>query len=102
MKKKAPAAEPVKAAPIVDDAAGKATAAEPVKAAPIVDVAAGKATPAAEPDKAAPIVDGAAGKATVNMRFDVAVLERIDAAAKHQGISRTAWLHVAASMALDK
>ena len=79
----------------------KTPAADPVKAAPIVDDAAGKATPAADPVKAAPIVEDAAGKATVNMRFDVALLQRIDAAAKHVGISRTAWLHVAASRALD-
>ena len=39
-------------------------------------------------------------KTTVNMRFDVALLRRIDEAARHQGISRTAWLHVAASKAL--
>ena len=41
------------------------------------------------------------GKAVVNMRFDAALLKRIDAAAKRQGISRTAWLHVAASKALE-
>ncbi len=41
------------------------------------------------------------GKAVVNMRFDRTLLQRIDAAAKRQGISRTAWLHVAASKALD-
>jgi len=34
------------------------------------------------------------------MRFDAALLRRIDRAAKGQGISRTAWLHVAASKAL--
>ena len=36
----------------------------------------------------------------VNMRFDAQLLARVDAAAKQQGISRTAWLHVAASKAL--
>jgi hypothetical protein len=41
------------------------------------------------------------GKAIVNMRFDAGMLARIDAAARRQGISRTAWLHVAASKALD-
>jgi len=41
-------------------------------------------------------------KAVVNMRFDAVLLKRIDAAAKRQGISRTAWLHVAASRALDE
>jgi hypothetical protein len=40
------------------------------------------------------------GRAVVNMRFDPALLARIDAAARAQGISRTAWLHVAASKAL--
>jgi len=34
------------------------------------------------------------------MRFDTALLQRIDRAAKSQGISRTAWLHVAAAKAL--
>jgi hypothetical protein len=41
------------------------------------------------------------GRAVVNMRFDSALLARIDAAARAQGISRTAWLHVAASKALS-
>ena len=41
------------------------------------------------------------GKAIVNMWFDAGMLARIDAAARRQGISRTAWLHVAASKALD-
>jgi hypothetical protein len=41
------------------------------------------------------------GKATVNMRFDAILLAKIDAAARKQGISRTAWLHVAAAKALD-
>ncbi len=40
-------------------------------------------------------------KVVVNMRFDAALLQRIDAAAKRQGISRTAWLHGAASKALE-
>jgi hypothetical protein len=42
-----------------------------------------------------------AGKAVVNMRFDARLLALIDAAARRQGISRTAWLHVAASKALE-
>jgi len=41
------------------------------------------------------------GRKVVNMRFDVALLKRIDEAARSQGISRTAWLHVAASKALE-
>jgi len=49
-------------------------------------------SPAAEPE---------AGKTTVNMRFDAALLKRIDHAARSQGISRTAWLHVAAAKALE-
>ena len=49
----------------------------------------------------APVADPESGKATVNMRFDAPLLKRIDDAAKKQGISRTAWLHVAASKALD-
>jgi len=40
-------------------------------------------------------------KTVVNMRFDTALLQRIDAAARRLGISRTAWLHVAASKALE-
>jgi hypothetical protein len=47
------------------------------------------------------VADPEAGKTTVNMRFDSALLKRIDRAAKSQGISRTAWLHVAASKALE-
>jgi hypothetical protein len=49
----------------------------------------------------AAVPDREAGKTTVNMRFDAALLKRIDRAAKSQGISRTAWLHVAASKALE-
>ena len=46
-----------------------------------------------------PEADGS--KTVVNMRFDTALLQRIDAAARRLGISRTAWLHVAASKALE-
>jgi hypothetical protein len=49
----------------------------------------------------APIQDERAGKSVVNLRFDARLLARIDAAARRQGISRTAWLHVAASRALE-
>jgi hypothetical protein len=45
--------------------------------------------------------DDSTGKAVVNMRFDARLLARIDVAARRQGISRTAWLHVAASKALE-
>ena len=40
-------------------------------------------------------------KTVVNMRFDTALLKRIDTAARRLGISRTAWLHVAAFKALE-
>jgi hypothetical protein len=53
------------------------------------------------PASTTPVVEQEAGKATVNMRFDAALLKRIDRAARAQGISRTAWLHVAASKALE-
>jgi hypothetical protein len=45
--------------------------------------------------------DNDTGIATISLRFDTQVLARIDAAARRQGISRTAWLHVAASKALE-
>ena len=54
---------------------------------------AGKAT--------APALDDARKSKVVNMRFDVALLKRVAAAARKLGISRTAWLHVAASKALE-
>lgn len=50
---------------------------------------------------AQPVAERLEGKAVVNMRFDAALLQRIDRAAKGQGITRTAWLHVAASKALE-
>ena len=46
--------------------------------------------------------DDDTGIATISLRFDTQVLARIDAAAKQQGISRTAWLHLAASERLDR
>jgi hypothetical protein len=45
--------------------------------------------------------DDDTGIATINLRFDTQVLARIDADAKRLGISRTTWLHVAASEALE-
>ena len=51
--------------------------------------------------KGAPNQDEGTGKSVVNLRFDARLLARIDAAARRQGISRTAWLHVAASKALE-
>jgi hypothetical protein len=40
--------------------------------------------------------DDDTGTATVSLRFDPQLLSRVDAAAKRLGISRTAWLHLAA------
>jgi hypothetical protein len=45
--------------------------------------------------------DGAAGKATICLRFDARVLASIDADAKRMGITRIAWLHVAADERLE-
>lgn len=45
--------------------------------------------------------DPNAGKAVVNMRMDTDLLARIDADAKRMGLSRSAWLHVAANKMLD-
>jgi hypothetical protein len=45
--------------------------------------------------------DDDTGIATISLRFDTQVLARIDAAAQRQGISRTAWLHAAASKAFE-
>ena len=41
------------------------------------------------------------GIATISLRFDTQVLARIDTAAKRLGISRTAWLHLAAGELLE-
>ena len=60
----------------------------------VVPAALGRATPTLQDDDT--------GIATISLRFDTQVLARIDAAAKQQGISRTAWLHVAASKALER
>jgi hypothetical protein len=48
-----------------------------------------------------PLQDDDTGIATISLRFDTQVLARIDAAAQRQGISRTAWLHVAAGERLE-
>jgi hypothetical protein len=60
----------------------------------------GAASPS-PPSAPEPVVDQETGKTTVNMRFDAALLKRIDRAAKARGISRTAWLHMAAYNALE-
>jgi hypothetical protein len=54
--------------------------------------------PAAAPAAADPLTS----KAVVNLRMDGEVLARIDAEAKRLGISRTAWLHVAAHEKLKR
>ena len=52
--------------------------------------------------RAAPTLqDDDTGIATISLRFDTQVLARIDAAAQRLGISRTAWLHLAASERLN-
>jgi len=55
---------------------------------------------AARAQNAAPEAD--AGKKVVNSRWDAELLRQIDKAAKRQGISRTAWLHVAAAEKLER
>jgi hypothetical protein len=45
--------------------------------------------------------EGAVGKATICLRFDARVLASIDADAKRMGITRIAWLHVAADERLE-
>jgi hypothetical protein len=52
-----------------------------------------RATPALQDDDT--------GIATISLRFDTQVLARIDTAAKRLGISRTAWLHLAAGELLE-
>jgi hypothetical protein len=42
------------------------------------------------------IPDHDTGTATISLRFDTQMLACVDAAAKRLGISRTAWLHLAA------
>jgi hypothetical protein len=51
--------------------------------------------------RAPPPLQDDTGIATISLRFDTRVLARIDAAAQRQGISRTAWLHVAAGERLE-
>jgi len=43
-----------------------------------------------------------ASKSVINMRIDAALLARIDADARRRGISRTAWVHVAAGKMLKE
>jgi len=71
----------------------KADGAAPRPTESVVPAALVRATPTLQDDDT--------GIATISLRFDTQVLARIDAAAKQQGISRTAWLHVAASERLE-
>lgn len=41
-------------------------------------------------------------KIPIMMRFDPSVLEKVDAAAKRRGISRSAWIQFTVSRALDQ
>lgn len=41
-------------------------------------------------------------KTPIMIRFDRAVLQRVDEAAKHRGISRSAWIQFTVSRALDQ
>ena len=41
-------------------------------------------------------------KMQTTLRFDRALLKRIDAAAKHRGISRSSWIQFTLSRALDQ
>jgi hypothetical protein len=61
----------------------------------------GSVAPAALVRATPTLQDDDTGIATISLRFDTQVLARIDAAARRQGISRTAWLHAAASKALE-
>jgi hypothetical protein len=58
--------------------------------------------PAAPVRTASALPDDDTGVATVTLRFDTQVLARIDADAKRRGISRTAWLHLAAGERLGE
>jgi hypothetical protein len=50
---------------------------------------------------AAAVPDDDTGTATISLRLDTWLLARIDADARRRGISRTAWLHIAASERLE-
>jgi hypothetical protein len=63
------------------------------RAAPVI---AGSSTPAPADANALP------AKVAVHVNFDTALLAKVDAAARRQGISRTAWLHRASFDALGE
>ena len=68
--------------------------AAPTPTESVVPAALVRATPTLQDDDT--------GIATISLRFDTQVLARIDAAAKRMGISRTAWLHLAAGECLEE
>jgi hypothetical protein len=72
---------------------GRADGAAPRPIESVVPAALVRATPTSQDDDT--------GKATISLRFDTQVLARIDADAQRLGISRTAWLHVAAGERLE-
>jgi hypothetical protein len=45
--------------------------------------------------------DDDTGKVTISLRFDTQMLACVDAAARRQGVTRTAWLQIAASERLE-
>ena len=45
---------------------------------------------------------GDSKKIPIMVRFDRALLQRVDAAAKHRGISRSSWIQFTLSRALDQ
>ena len=59
-------------------------------------------------EKAVAFISGArkeeedAAKKPVMIRFDPALLARVDAAAKHRGVSRSAWVQYTLSRVLDQ
>jgi hypothetical protein len=59
------------------------------------------AAPAATVRAVHALRDDDTGTATISLRFDAQMLARVDTAAKRLGISRTAWLHLAAEELLD-
>lgn len=76
--------------------------------APVDDAAAdafiaGAAKPSAAPIAAAEEAEegGEPRKSPVMLRFDRALLAKVDAAAKRRGISRSAWIQFTVSRALD-
>ena len=45
---------------------------------------------------------GASKKIPIMVRFDPALLQRVNAAAKHRGVNRSAWIQFTLSRALDQ